>query len=1113
MSIVIEVSDCEPGGHFGYAYFDAVCAPLSIITSAPAICGKPITLTAPPGAAAYIWTGPCIVGASNTQTITVGCAGKYTVIMQSIIGSSCADTLDTIVTSGIAGPPVPYFKADTVCAGNPTQFTNFTTPAAGTTYVWNFGDGSSTDTVKNPIHTYPGAGSYTVNLSAVNGGCGGDTNLVVVVDGNATAGFKAPPVCLNNPTVFTDTSVGAASWSWNFGETSSGGKNVSNLQNPTHTYGAAGTYTVTEIVGKAPCSDTSIQTVVVNPLPTANFTFVSACFGQVTTFTDASTIAGGSITTWSWNFGDPGSGANNTSNIQNPTHTFSSSGPCTVTLTVTSNFGCQSTISIPVTVSPVPVAAFTAPPVCQGAVMQFTDNSTVTSGTITGWNWNFSNGTSTKQNPTNVYNTSGTFNVTEIITTNSGCIDSVTQPVTVYPLPTAAFTSSTVCQGTPTVFTDGSAGATSWLWEFGDATTSALQNPTHVYAVGKTYNVTEVVTSVNGCKDSVTNPVVVNPNPTGTINIPPVCLGTVSSFTLTTTMVGGAYTWNFGDGNTSTSQNPTNTYAGYGNFNAYAVLTSSTNCIDTVKAIAVVNPIPVANYTNTTECYGHATSFTDKSTVASGTIKSWNWAFGDGGTSTLQNPFHTYAGCGTFNVMLTVTSSAGCTHDTTITITVNPAPIPAFTATSVCQGLANTFTDESTIGCGGTLKSWSWLFGDGGTSAVQNPTHTYLAAGTYTATLTVTSNNGCDSSVTMPVVVYPLPVPAFTATTPCDSSATNFTNASTVPGGGTISTSAWSFGDGGTSTNQNPSHTYPAAGNYNVILIVASNEGCIDSIKKPVTVNPNPVPNFTANITHGCVTLCVQFTDSSIVSAPSSVVGWLWNFGDGSTDSSSTLQNPKHCYSKVGVFTVTLTVRTNSGCTETFTRVNYITTWPIPIAKFTDAPNPTTDASPTVYFTDQSLGNPVSWLWSTFGDRTDSTDITQNSQHTYLYTGNYQDTGTYYVELYITNKFGCRDSIIEPVIIQPIWTFYVPNAFTPNGDGIDDYFAGKGVGLINYEMWIFDRWGMQLYHCTDINKPWDGTVQGGSGQQCQEDTYVYLIDIIDIFHNSHRYVGRVTIIR
>lgn len=865
VTIKVVTSDCALGGHFGYAYFDAQCSKLGIISSAPAICGKPITLTAPAGGAAYKWTGPCIIGPSNTQTITIGCGGKYTVIVQSYIGATCADTLDTVVVSSVGAPPVPNFKSDTVCVGNATQFNNLTT-GTGNTYSWNFGDPASgandTTSVANPVHTYPAAGTYTVTLNAVNNGCGGDTSFTAIVNSVATPGFKAPPVCLNNPTVFTDTSVGASSWKWNFGEPSSGVNNKSNLQNPTHTYATAGTFTVTLTVGTAPCIDSTKQVITVNPLPTPLFTFNTVCFGQATTFTDASTITGGTITTWSWIFGDPTSGINNVSSLQNPTHIFTAPGTYSVMLTVTSNFGCQNTLTLSVVVGAVPVAAFTATTVCQGHANQFTDNSTVSSGTIT----------------------------------------------------------------------------------------------------------------------------------------------------------------------------------------------------------------------------------------------SWIWKFGDGGTSALQDPSYTYTVPGVYTATLTVVSSGGCSDSTSKTITVNPTPVPKFTVSNGCLGYTSSFTDGSTIGAGGSIASWAWTFGDGGTSALQNPTHVYLTAGTFTITLKTTSNGGCDSTYTGTVVVSPIPKPAFTANSPCQGNATLFTDGSTISSG-TMANWNWTFGDGNTSNIQSPSNTYATAGTYTVHLVITSNMGCIDSVKQPVTVNPNPVVNFKADDTAGCVPLCVNFSDLSTISS-GNITSWNWNFGDGS---SSQQSNPSHCYTKVGTFSVTLTVTSGDGCTTTFTRIDYINTYPIPDADFLATPNPTPISQPTIDFIDESNGSPVSWYW-TFGDDDDSIALTKNTVHTYA------DTGTYWVTLKIVNKYGCTDSIMKPVTIEPQWTFYVPNAFTPNGDGINDGFIGKGTDLRSYEMWIFDRWGMQLYHCTDITKPWDGTVQGSS-IQCQEDTYVYLIIIKDVFRNQHRYVGRVTLIR
>ncbi len=1128
VTVVVVTSDCGQGGHYGYAYFAAQCKQLGIITSAPALCGNPIQLTAPSGGLSYQWTAPpggCMTpAAGNTQTITVSCVGKYQVIIQTVAGAACADTLDTVIVSSTGTAPKPNFTSDTVCAGNPTQLTNLTTGGGpANTYSWSF-QGGGTSTATNPTYTFPSAGTYTVQLDALNGGCGGDTTLSVVVTGPPTAGFTAPTVCQNSPTVFTNTSTGGAVvFKWIFGDGT-----TSNVKNPPgHTYTTCGTFNVILVAGTPPCVDSAKQTVTVNPNPTPVFTANVVCLGSNTAFTDATTVGcGGTEASWSWNFGDPTTAPNNTSAVQDPTHIFSGIGTYQVSFEITTAGGCKDSITTPVNVVGAPVAKFTSTPVCLGKPVVFT-NQTVPAPTTSTWNFGDGVGTSNATSPSYTYTTAGTYTVKLVVSSGAGCTDSITSTVTVAAPPTAGFTATTVCQGTATAFTDTSHVPTAWKWYFGDAPTngtSTLQNPTYIYGAAGTYQVKEVTTNAGGCKDSITIAVTVNPNPTATVTVPPVCLGTPSVFTLVpTNMAGGTYSWLFGDAvGTSTAQSPSYTYTANGSYTATVNLTSVNTCTGKATVVAIVNPIPVANFVAPAVCQDEAAVFTDKSTIANvpapQSIKTWAWVFGDGGTSALQNPTHQYAKCGTYNVMLTVTSTAGCTHDTTLPITINPVPAPSFTATSVCKLFVTTFTDKSTIGCGDNITTWSWNFGDGNTSAVQNPTHTYGAAGVFNVTLKVTSSNGCDSSITLPVTVYPIPVPSFTENSPCLGSPTNFTDKSTVVGGTiTAADDTWRFGDGGTAVGTaTPSHTYAAPGTYQVTLTVTSNFGCIDSITIPVVVYPNPVPGFFSD-TAGCVTYCVSFTDTSNVvniPAPESINSYAWNFGDGSIDSTSSLAAPSHCFSTVGTFSIGLTVTTNHGCSATLVRPNYITTWPVPVAKFSASPNPTDTLNPTVVYTDNSTGNPVWWQW-TFGDITDSTEFTPNGVHTFLYTGTFQDTGTYWANLVIKNKYGCRDSISEPVVITPFWTFYIPNAFTPNGDGLNDGFIPKAVGLREFEMWIFDRWGQQLYHCTSLTQPWDGTVHNAisSTTQCQEDTYVWLVQFTDIFHNSHRYVGRVTLIR
>ncbi|MFI5150733.1 MAG: PKD domain-containing protein [Bacteroidia bacterium] len=230
--------DCTQGGHYGYAYVDASCAPAQIVTSSPAICGSStITLTAPPGASAYAWTGPGIVGANNTQTISVNVAGTYTVVMTSSMGG-CTTTLN-ITVPGNPSSPLANFTSVPVCAGTPMQFTDQSKPAGGiTTWLWDFG-GGNTSTVQNPTYTFPAAGTYPVHLTITWPPCTHDTIINVTVSPAPVPSFTAQPVCAGTSSVFITTTTGTA-YSWAFGDAT-----TASSQDPTHTYPAAGTYTAT----------------------------------------------------------------------------------------------------------------------------------------------------------------------------------------------------------------------------------------------------------------------------------------------------------------------------------------------------------------------------------------------------------------------------------------------------------------------------------------------------------------------------------------------------------------------------------------------------------------------------------------------------------------------------------------------------------------------------------------------------------------------------------------------------------------------------------------------------------------------------------------------------
>jgi gliding motility-associated-like protein len=270
-----------------------------------------------------------------------------------------------------------------------------------------------------------------------------------------------------------------------------------------------------------------------------------------------------------------------------------------------------------------------------------------------------------------------------------------------------------------------------------------------------------------------------------------------------------------------------------------------------------------------------------------------------------------------------------------------------------------------------------------------------------------------------------------------------------------------------------------------------------------VNVNPIPLVGFNASRYAGCTTLCTQFYNTTTLSR-GSILSYTWTFGDGDTVKS---KSPIYCYTKGGNYDVTLTVTSDSGCTSTLKRFNLIAAYPHPVAAFSVSPQFATIIDPTIQFTDktQDQYNVSTWSWS-FGDQADSTSQEQNPVHTY------QDTGSFCATLAVMDIHGCRDTTTGCLVISPVFTLYIPSAFSPNGDRKNDIFQPKGQYLQSFEMYIFDRWGTEVYHTTDITQGWNGSINGGS-TIVPEGTYIYKISVTDIQYNPHTYTGNIYVIK
>ncbi len=484
-------------------------------------------------------------------------------------------------------------------------------------------------------------------------------------------------------------------------------------------------------------------------------------------------------------------------------------------------------------------------------------------------------------------------------------------------------------------FTDLSTGSpVAWNWDFGDGNTSTFQNPSTFYSVSGSYTVTLTVTDINGNKNTVAKSAYIAilklPNPKFTSDVVGGCVPLAVNFTDQTALGNGAlatWNWDFGDGSYSTQQNPSHTYNSVGTYQVALEVMDSLGCS---KKKVVSNYISVQSLPSVTFTASGNLSCTIPYTITlinnSASGLTFTWDFGDGDTSTQTNPSHTYVAFGTYNIYLTGMDATGCANNYgpyTVTITTFSANFN-LSATAACLNTQITFNDLSLP----SPNNWNWDFGDGQTSTAQNPSHTYASTGSYTVTLSSSTNLGCADTLVKSIIVYPLPVASFSVDdqTAC-SQPFSATFTDNTPGAAAwqwdVDNPEQSLGKdtfGLDNTDSVYTHTYDStAGIFTVKLIVTDTNSCVDTLVKYDYINNNkPYAIFTQDKISGCIPLTVNFSDQSW--SNENFVSWSWNFGDPTSGSNNTssLQNPFHVYNDTGTFYVSFSFIDAGGCTESY---------------------------------------------------------------------------------------------------------------------------------------------------------------------------------------------------
>jgi len=920
--------------------------------------------------------------------------------------------------------------------------------------------------------------------------------------GQLTASFT-PTISAGCPTIvvtFNNTSANATSYSWNL---ANGGPPFTQTS-PTASYSTPGTYTIILTAYNGSSSTTASATITVYPLPTVSFTANDTliCPGDAVSFINTSTPGTSGPATYNWNFGDGTS-----SPSQNPIHPYQTSNSYTITLTVTNSQGCSNTLTknAYIDVATPPVANFTAPNTffCGApSAVAFTNASTGTA-TLTNFTWSFGdNLTSLQTNPTHNYLSGGVFSVRLIATDANGCKDTIVKPnyITIDQLQGTIQLPDTVC-ALQTLTFDATSNATnpSYTWDFGDGYTGAFIPSYHSYNNSGSDTVKLYITD-GVCNDTVKKKIYVRPNPSISFTYTPLhpCPSPVTVNFTSTAPAGSSYHWSFGDGDTSALANPSHIYtqnqfaadATGGYDSVLLTVTDAHGCVnttlDTVMVYDIINLVkngnPSAIHTgDPSGCEPLTLHFVDSSLTDIPTclvcpsypypyaITSYHWNFGDGSPTTTQvSPTHTFTTTGIHTATISVTTIYGCIKTDTFQVSVGTKPIiTSFTSdkTHMCFSDSITFTAHAT---GDTPLYYLFIPGDTN-YVLHEPFYFYVfdtsyryfyhKPGLYHAQVVV-GNYGCPSDTSSITVIVDSPSVSFSYNVTCHPRTKVHLN-DTAIGATSI---LWLFGDGDTSTQHKPFHTYPSLGYWSpTIVAYNSRSGCTDTFRPPNAIRLFDLnPRFNDTIVCKNTTLDIQPILDSGPQIPSLLYWYVNNAimvlecnGNPNPPPPSCIIPPVpvtnfiYTYDTVEQYHITLILEDSLLCYDTVQR---IITAALPIDSFTVSPH--LGCLPqTVIFADQSHyvtgTHYASSVWD-FGDGHTLASTNPNSSHIY------DTAGQFEVKEIVTDNIGCVDSVSYPAIViidKPHALFGVQTQYPCIGDSV--HFTNLSYSDIAYVHWAF----------------------------------------------------------
>ncbi|MEA3497339.1 MAG: PKD domain-containing protein [Bacteroidota bacterium] len=986
---------------------------------------------------------------TKNPSYTFTSSGIYTISLQVEDANGCSDFITkTNFIEVFKLPKVNFTAFPDVFCDTPANvnFTNNTSSASTSICFWDFGD-SSGSTAIDPLHTYNTFGDFDVKLILTdqNGCTDSLTKKNAITIEKVTADFFVDndSVCLDKFVQFINTSTGAKSYLWTFGD-----GNSTTIKNPSYIYSSQGTYNVKLITtSENNCKDSTTKTIVIEKV-TADFSWkpdYSCSTPFPVSFKDSSKNADN----WNWYFGD-----GITSTDKNPVHNYNKSGKFDVKLIVSNNIGCKDSITYSEAVWVfLPTASVTADfyKGCSPLEVNFTATAT-SNEAITSWYWTFDDGdTSSLQNPTHVFVKDTSYNVTLTVTNSKGCTVTTGVQIKVGLKPIVDFEigTDTACASDTISFKDLSINPSGkkndeWEWIFGDGIHGSGEKLIHKH-VDTGMMTTTLIVSYNGCKDTLVrdSSLYVYP-PISTISTVYDCKKHFSTKFIHVPV--GVHHWeiNFGDGNKLTHltiDSLTHQFlqAGQYKYKTIAYNDSSGCTWENEGTINIYNWDADFNAKDDKICIYDSAEFlhnpANKPIITGGA-----YYFGDGTYSSI-NQKHFYDSSGVFKVKRILSDPNGCTDSAFKYISVYQINADFIADSFICVYTKSKFTDKSTSDT--TIIGWDWFLGNGENSTKQNPSSFYTIKGSFSPLLIVEDANGCVDTMQKADYIYATkPKAEFEADdyTICENYEITFTNDSE----GNLLSFYWDFGNGDTSTLKDALYSYQIAGTYTISLVATDSMGCKDTFTRTnyAKVQAIPKAGFYADTTFSyCYPLLVRFTDTSI---SNNIKNWTWDFGDAQT--ASTFQNPVHNYTKPEKFDVRLIVETTYGCKDTALLKDFINIHG-PLASFDLDPDTVCYGFPVKFFVLKSE-NVKSFNWD-YGDGNIESEVNDTVKHKYYISGYF-----YPRLIYVDSSGTCKKFAIDTLMVSRViadFSTYQNSKFVP---ATIDFTDKSSINAIEWH-WIF----------------------------------------------------------